>query len=225
MARDQRDARVGIGRESPRFSTAEFPPSLTGTNVLLSVWRDRVYVVARGFNVDTCRGGTLTIRHPAWLCAWSGAVMLVALAPTTVLADNPGNPGHHYGQISNPGHHYGQFKHPSPRPSPTPAPALQTQPASYSGNETIGEAIPIANPGSSLTDGSLAGPASTPVASSPPVPLRNPWLTAILLAFVLAANVAGGVILVGRTLHFVLRRVRPLGITVPSRGSLQVEGA
>jgi len=45
------------------------------------------------------------------------------------------------------------------------------------------------------------------------------------LAFVLAANVAGGVILVGRSLHFVLRRVRPVEITVPARGNLQVEAA
>jgi hypothetical protein len=195
-----------------------------------SVWRDRVYVVARGFNVENSEGGPLRFRHAAWLCAWSGALVLVALAPTTVLADNPGNPGHHYGQIGNLGHHYGQFKHRNSRPSQTPGnqpspPALHTQPASYSANETIGEAIPITNPGSSLTDGSLTGPVSTPVASPPPVPQRNLWLTAILLAFVLAANVTGGVMLVGRTLYFVLRRVRPLGITVPSRGTLQVEAA
>jgi len=172
----------------------------------------------------------LRFRHAAWLCAWSGAVVLVALAPATVLADNPGNPGHHYGQISNPGHHYGQFKHANSLPSPASghqpsAPALHAQSAFYSANETTGEAIPITNPGSSLTDGSLAGPQSTPVASAPPVPQRNVWLTAILLAFVLAANVAGGVILVGRSLHFVLRRVRPVEITVPARGNLQVEAA
>ena len=203
---------------------------MIGTNVLLSVWPDRVYVDARGSNVETGKGGTLRFRHAAWLCAWSGAVVLVALAPATVLADNPGNPGHHYGQISNPGHHYGQFKHANSLPSPASghqpsAPALHAQSAFYSANETTGEAIPITNPGSSLTDGSLAGRQSTPVASAPPVPQRNVWLTAILLAFVLAANVAGGVILVGRSLHFVLRRVRPVEITVPARGNLQVEAA
>lgn len=172
----------------------------------------------------------MKVRRAATICVWSGTVAVMALAPVTALADDPGNPGHHYGQISNPGHHYGQFKHPKSLPSPTPgtqpsAPAVQTQPGSNSANQPIGSPLSVNNPGSTVTDGSLGGQVSTPVASPTPVPLRNLWLTAILLALVLAANVVVGVVLVGRALHFVLERVRPLPIAVPSPGNIQAEAA
>jgi len=172
----------------------------------------------------------LRIRRAASFCIWSGTVALMALAPTTALAKDPGNPGHHYGQISNPGHHYGQLTHPKSQPSPTPgiqpsSPAVRTRPGSYPANETIGSPFPVTNSGSTLTDGSLGGQVSTPVASPTPVPQRNLWLTTILLALVLAANVVGGVVLVGRALHFVLRRVRPLWFTMPAPGNLQPEAA
>ena len=172
----------------------------------------------------------MRIRRAASLCVWSGTVTLMAMAPTTALAKDLGNPGHHYGQISNPGHHYGQFKHPTSQPSPTPdtqpsSLAVQTKPGSNHANETIGGPFLVTNSGSTPTDGSLGGQVSTRVASPTPVPQRNLWLTTILLAFVLAANVVGGVFLVGRAVYFVLRRVRPLRITEPSGGNLQAEAA
>jgi hypothetical protein len=168
----------------------------------------------------------LRIRRAASLCIWSGTVALMALAPATALADNPGNPGHHYGQIRNPGPHYGQLKHPRTAPLPTPGgqpspSVLHSQLGSQGTNQTIGGAIAIPASQSPLTQSTLTGPGSVPVAA--PAPQRNLWVTVILLALVLAANVAGGVVLLGRAVHFVLRRVRPLGITLPSRGNLQVE--
>jgi hypothetical protein len=172
--------------------------------------------------METNNGGRLRIRRAALLGLWSGTVVLMALAPATAVADNPGNPGHHYGQISNPGHHYGQLKHPMTAPLPPPGgqpspSVLHSQLGSQSTNQTIGGAIAIPASGSPLTQSALTGPVSAPA------PQRNLWVTVILLALVLAANVAGGVVLLGRAVHFVLRRVRPLGITLPSRGHLQVE--
>ncbi len=166
----------------------------------------------------------MRVRRAASLCILSSTVVLMAMAPTTVLADNPGNPGHHYGQISNPGHHYGQFKHSGTQvPPPSLPPTQHAQPGSSAANGTIGVPGLITNLGSSLTDGSIANQVPGPAGSPARVPQRNLWLTVILLAFVLAANVAGGVMLVGRAVHFALRRVRPVGIAVPSPGNLQVE--
>jgi hypothetical protein len=153
-------------------------------------------------------------------------VVLMALAPTTALADNPGNPGHHYGQISNPGHHYGQLKSSGTHvPSPSLPPTQHAEAGSSAANGTIGAPGLITNLGWSLTDGSIASQVPAPAGSPAPVPQRNLWLTVILLAFVLAANVAGGVMLVGRAVHLAQRRARPVGIAVPSPGNLQVEAA
>ena len=154
--------------------------------------------------------------------------MLMAMAPTTALADNPGNPGHHYGQISNPGHHYGQLKHPKTPPpgvQPSAPPTLPSEGGSFVGNTTIGALAPAGNSGSSLTDGSIASQVPAPFNSPAPVPQPNVWLTAILLALVLAANVVGGVMLVGRGAHFALRRIRPVALAVPASGNLQVKPA
>jgi hypothetical protein len=154
--------------------------------------------------------------------------MLIAMAPMTALADNPGNPGHHYGQISNPGHHYGQLKHPKTPPpgtQPSAPPALPSAGGSFAGNTTIVATVPTTNSGSPLIDGPIASQVPAPIESPAPLPVRNLWLTAILLALVLAANVVGGVVVVGRALHFALRRVRPVAIAVPSPGNLQVKTA
>ena len=185
-----------------------------------------MYLVARGFNMETSEGETLRVRGAASICIWSCTIALLALAPTTALADNPGNPGHHYGQISNPGNHYGQLKHSGVQvPPPSLPPTQHTQTGPYAASGTIGATAPTTDSGSSSTDESIANQVPVPVASPAPVPQRNLWLTVILLALVLAANVAGGVVLVGRAVHFALRQVRPVGIPVPSPAKLQVKTA
>lgn len=102
------------------------------------------------------------------------SIALVAFSAMTVYAKDvpvpsgrPGNPGHHYGEISNPGHHYGQLKH-QPAPVPTPAPTPAPQPSS---NPVTGPVIGI------LTSGHTAQPAATPAAAPPsslPVPVSLP---------------------------------------------------
>lgn len=60
--------------------------------------------------------------------ASTAALMLSSVAAFAQIL--PGNPAHHYGEISNPGHHYGQQRHHPPAPSPTPNPVPTPNPMS-----------------------------------------------------------------------------------------------
>src|SRR5205823_13438854 len=172
----------------------------------------------------------LKIRRAAALCVCPVTLALVALAPATALADNPGNPGHHYGQLSNPGHHYGQLKHRSPTPVVLPSPPPLVLPSTLHPQAVKPQAA-----GTALSVGSaakLAGPVvQTPVqAAAPPpgvtiapapLPERNLWLTVIVVAAMLAANVAGALILAARGASYLLGWKRPGAISLRSASVLQ----
>jgi pilus assembly protein Flp/PilA len=173
----------------------------------------------------------LRIQHAAALCGCSAALALVALAPATALADNPGNPGHHYGQLSNPGHHYGQLKHPSTHPSPPPIvlpsappianPIPTTHPAAGPDqNVRVPITAPTAATSGSL--GALADPAPVVITAAPPVPLREPtsWLIVIVVAALFAAGVVAVVVIVGRGSSYLISRARPIVIPVGLKAAL-----
>lgn len=137
------------------------------------------------------------------------ALVLVALAPTSVLAFTPPAPG-------NPGHHYGELIH---------NPHMQPSPGGGGGNNGGG-----ANNGSSGISNSLwiGGSASDqgPSIDTPGVELspttgggfdtvaavvvdsgQNSALVVIILAALIAANVSFAVVYVARGGNFLMRRV------------------
>lgn len=161
-------------------------------------------------------GGTLRIQRAAAFCGCSAALALAALAPATVLADNPGNPGHHYGQLSNPGHHYGQLKHNSTLPSPPPivVPSAPPAPVPIPGtgpSQTI--RTPVDAPGrpTSGSIGTVTGPqpVAITVVVPAPVPGQVNWLTVIVVAALFAAGIVAVVILVGRGGSYLISLARP----------------
>ena len=88
---------------------------------------------------------------------------VTAFATVTVFAeDKPGNPGHHYGEISNPGHHYGQLKHkhtPTPTPSPNPGPSTNptSNPGTHPGSSGPSNQLAGANPGGDSSTSAPSG--------------------------------------------------------------------
>jgi pilus assembly protein Flp/PilA len=170
----------------------------------------------------------LRIQGLVALCGCSAALGFVALAPMTALADNPGNPGHHYGQLSNPGHHYGQLKHqpapsPTPRLTPPPTPQPATHPAPQGATQGVGSQVKIAN---TVAPTSLGADTTSPVevvtsVSPASLPERNVWLVAIIVASVLAANIAAAVIMLGRGGYYLVSHVSPDTVTASLSDVLQ----
>jgi len=165
------------------------------------------------------------IRRAFTVCGCSAVLAIVALAPTTALADNPGNPGHHYGQLSNPGHHYGQLKHQPaapptlhPTPPPTSHPLPVVRPAAVLATPTVGSTTTIGDPIAPVSVGVGTEPAAGLITTASPVPSpeRNLWLTVIILAAVLAANVAAAAYLLARGGSYVARQVGLERITLRS---------
>jgi pilus assembly protein Flp/PilA len=174
-------------------------------------------------------------RRAVTVCGCSAVLALVSLAPATALADNPANPGHHYGQLSNPGHHYGQLsnpghhygqlKHqPSPPPAPNPAPPSTSHPlpvvhpAAVLATPTLGSTTAIADPIAPVSGEAGTEPSAGLITAVSPVPApeRNFWLTVIIVAAVLAANVAAAAYLLARGGSYLASRVRPVRMTLRS---------
>ena len=143
------------------------------------------------------------------------AVFVACLAPSTALADvGPNNPGHHY--------HYGWIhKNPPPPANPGPATTRGGGGATSSGQNTtsfIAAAVPTslapqAPAIAPLVAPALVAPRDIVTTAEPVVPSRDVWLVAILLAALVAANVAALVWLVGRAGHYTIRRtLAPVGI-------------
>lgn len=143
----------------------------------------------------------MKLNHAGLWAPIVAALLALALLPTAVLAENPTNNGHHY--------HYGWVHHKTPPNATTPPPTTvgtpkvkhTTVPAAVAPSGVTGAALPATEhlvPSTSTT---------TPVAALVPTPVSNPWLLVIVLASIVAANVAMGVLGLARGGNFVVRRV------------------
>ena len=111
----------------------------------------------------------------------------------SVYADEkPGNPGHHYGEISNPGHHYGQLKH---KDAQTPPPATSRPPATSStppGHVSSGLPSSDPAPAAGIPDLASTLPVSNVLprqATAKTPPVSRDW-TSWLILLILPALVA-----------------------------------
>lgn len=174
----------------------------------------------------------MRILRAAALCGCSVALAIAAQAPAAALADNPGNPGHHYGQLSNPGHHYGQLKHGSTVPSPPPIavpsvpPVIHPIPATHpvaGPAQTVRTPVQASSPSTTGSLGPVADLAPVVITPGAPAPWRElvNWLIVIVAAALVAASVVALVIIVGRGAYYVIARTRPSVIRVGLQAALR----
>ena len=144
----------------------------------------------------------------------------ILLAMVNVYADEkPGNPGHHYGEISNPGHHYGQLKHKeTPPPTTQTPPPITTQPQTPppathpAGASDASRSSGAADPATTNSAGSADPPATVSVNTLQPAhvdaktaPVSHDWVSWLILLILPALLVAWMVVFARATLTAVRR--------------------
>jgi hypothetical protein len=149
----------------------------------------------------------------ARVAATAALASIASLLFTTVsvyAGEKPGNPGHHYGEISNPGHHYGQLKHRPTSSTTTPsqtgaANSLQSDPVSGSGGAS--------DPASTTTAGVPNLPTTLPVSnfqkapvSARTAPVSHDWISWLVLLILPALLVVWLMVFARAALTAVRRR-------------------
>ena len=148
--------------------------------------------------------------------AMASIASLLLTAASVYADEKPGNPGHHYGEISNPGHHYGQLKHTLVGPPPTqaPPPTTTTQPQAPppathpAGTGHTGAADPTAgtNPDSADLPATVPNSALQPVqVIAKTAPVSNDWVSWLILLILPALLVVWVIVFARATLTAVRR--------------------